>query len=52
MFDRCRPAIVPRVLTDACESGSYPHVFGETMLYPQVFAQVVTTCVVVRMMGI
>ena len=52
VFDRSRPAIVPRVFTDACESGSYPHTFGATGLYPQVCSQVVTTLVVVRMMGI
>lgn len=51
-FDRFRLAIVPRVFTDAYESGSYPHTFGATGLYPQVCSQVVTTLVVVRMMGI
>ena len=51
-FDRFRPAIVPRVFTDAYESGSYPHTFGATGLYPQGCCRVVTTLVVVRMMGI
>ena len=51
-FNRCRPVIALRVLADACESGSYPHTFGATGLYPQVCSRVMTTLVVTPMMGI